>query len=35
MAQVNKIKKYIIKGAPYGETHLVLDGTAFIFQSDF
>jgi capping protein alpha len=25
MAQVNKIKKYIIKGAPYGETNQVLE----------
>jgi len=25
MAQVNKIKKYIIKGSPYGETNQVLD----------
>ncbi len=26
MAQANKIKKYIIKGSPYGETTQVLEG---------
>jgi len=25
MSQLNKIKKYIIKGSPYGETHFVLE----------
>jgi len=32
MAQVNKIKKYIIKGSPYGETNQVLDGINMDFS---
>ena len=34
-AQENKIKKYIIKGSPYGETKLVLEGTRSSFPALF